>query len=617
MPYIEPTSDFTLQEALLFLNVTHLRTMMAYLSVPKPLPTTKSNMVAVIEERFIKSLRHYWEELNEIQQMAVREVLYESTEGLNFEQFRARYSAMPSGLHCRYSIDKASLPIRLFLYYGDRHQRGPLGLPTDLMKPLKEFAPPPPEVVLTTVDELPKTVARKHVSYLPRDEQSAAGQVELIQRNMERTAMQDLFAVLRLIDGGRISVGSKTLRPSVASLLRIAKELDGGDFFDPAGKKDESGQLIGPVRAFAWPWLVQAGKLAQTKGSKLVLTKAGHAAFGKPAAETLRHLWGRWIMTRILDEFSRIDCIKGQYRGKGKRAMAAVSDRRIVIEEALVHCPVGQWVRFNEFSRFMRAEDYDFSVTRNPWTLYIGEHQYGNLGYSGCHDWHLIQARYLLCLLFEYAATLGLIDIAYTHPEAARTDFTRLWGADNLTFFSRYDGLEYFRLTGLGAYCLNLTETYEPVVSAVESSLRIFPDRRISTEMPLTPDEQLMIETFATVEAQGVWRLDHDKTLAALENGHNGDDLRTFLTARDDQPLPETVEGFLRNVERSAHALREKGMALLIQCTDRSVADRLVADKHTSKLCLRAGETHLVVPTAKEGEFRKAVRKLGYGLPRG
>ena len=52
-----------------------------------------------------------------------------------------------------------------------------------------------------------------------------------------------------------------------------------------------------------------------------------------------------------------------------------------------------------------------------------------------------------------------MIDVAYTHPTGARDDFWGMWGADDLDYLSRYDGLEYFRLTSLGAYCLELANT--------------------------------------------------------------------------------------------------------------------------------------------------------------
>ena len=172
----------------------------------------------------------------------------------------------------------------------------------------------------------------------------------------------------------------------------------------------------------------QAGKLAECRGSKLALTKAGHAALGTPAPQTLRRLWQRWVKNTLLDEFSRIDDIKGQHRGKGRRAMTAASGRRPVIAEALAQCPVGRWVRFDDFSRFMRASGLEFGITRDPWKLYIAEAHYGSLGYAGSHDWDLLEGRYLLCLLFEYAATLGMVDVAFIDPEDARPDFADLWG---------------------------------------------------------------------------------------------------------------------------------------------------------------------------------------------
>ena len=63
---------------------------------------------------------------------------------------------------------------------------------------------------------------------------------------------------------------------------------------------------------------------------------------------------------------------------------------------------------FNDFGRFMQVAGFDFIVNRDPWNLYLAEPGYGSLGYDGSHDWAIIEGRYALCLLFEYAATLGL-----------------------------------------------------------------------------------------------------------------------------------------------------------------------------------------------------------------
>ena len=75
----------------------------------------------------------------------------------------------------------------------------------------------------------------------------------------------------------------------------------------------------------------------------------------------------------------------------------------------------------------MQVEGFDFAVNRDPWNLYLAEPEYGSLGYAGSHDWAIIEGRYALCLLFEYAATLGLIDVAYAEPHGARPDYTHMW----------------------------------------------------------------------------------------------------------------------------------------------------------------------------------------------
>ena len=87
--------------------------------------------------------------------------------------------------------------------------------------------------------------------------------------------------------------------------------------------------------------------------------------------------------------------------------MTAVPGRRAAIADALSECPVGRWVCFDDFGRFMQVEGFDFVVNRDPWNLYLAEPEYGSLGYDGSHDWAIIEGRYALCLLFEYAAHPG------------------------------------------------------------------------------------------------------------------------------------------------------------------------------------------------------------------
>ncbi|WP_274915658.1 hypothetical protein [Streptomyces sp. WZ-12] len=150
------------------------------------------------------------------------------------------------------------------------------------------------------------------------------------------------------------------------------------------------------------------------------------------------------------------------------------------------------------------------------------EAQYGSLGYDGHHDWPVVQGRYALCVLFEYAATLGLVDVRYVAPEGARDDFRHMWGADRLEQFSRYGGLLAVRLNPLGAYAAGRVDEYRPgPAPAVEarSPVRILPNFDVVALDALTPAASLLLDAFAPRSADRVWTLSTASLLKALHTG--------------------------------------------------------------------------------------------------
>ncbi len=104
--------------------------------------------------------------------------------------------------------------------------------------------------------------------------------------------------------------------------------------------------------------------------------------------------------------------------------------------------------------------------------------------------------------------------------------------------------------------------------------------------------------------------------MSALESGHQITELREFLQAHDEQPLPETVEAFLQESERNARQLQECGPAVLIECADAALAKALAQHEKIKPFCLRAGEKHLVVAAVDEEKFRQLLHNLGYCLPK-
>lgn len=618
MPYDADEQHYsTVAEALQRETVDKLKKLVELLKTSER-PTRKGELVALIARHLEgESLRALWSQLDQLQQAAVAEATYAPDGLFHADRFEAKYGGQPSwgSKNNRiYGYGENPSPLRLFIYG--------VVVPDDIKSRLKAFVPEPAKVTLNRIDEVAETFNLKSHRYNPKTKSYEAVEegIPVVRRETERHALQELPTVLRLVEAGKIAVSDKTLRPTAASMQTLAEVLRGGDYYElpdkPAKKREYEEQEIGPIKAFAWPMIVQAAKLAELSGARLSLTKAGRKALSAPPAETLRLAWQRWLKTRILDELRRIDVIKGQ-TGAGKRGLTAVDERRAVIAKALAECPVGSWVSVNEFFRYMQAAEFDFEVTRDPWELYIVEQGYGSLGYDGFHEWRILQGRYALCLLFEYAATLGLIDVAYVPPMGARRDYTNLWGADDLEFFSRYDGLLYFRFTALGAYCLGITDTYTPTPLETRPSLSVLPSLKITvTGERLSPNEMLLLDAYAERVSDVVWHLDQARTMEAIENGHQVSELHEFLQARDEQPLPETVERFLADAEQRARLVQDRGTARLIECRDAELAALIAGDARTKRYCLRAGDRHLVVTLESEAQFRKALRSLGYAIPK-
>jgi hypothetical protein len=392
------------------------------------------------------------------------------------------------------------------------------------------------------------------------DTGSLGGVGEQRIRLTEPEAQLNLRTVPELCAGGELRCSEKTHRPSAATVYTVGSLLAHGDFY-----RDE------PIASFAWPLLVQAGGLAKIEGGRLRLTAKGRTALGKPSAEVIRQLWQRWLTHALIDEFSRIEPIKGQ---RARNVLSAAKTRRQMVAAALANCPADKWISVETRFTTMRRGNMSPTIARNEmalWKLYLVDAQYGSLGYDGFHRWEILEGRYTLAVLFEYAGTLGLLDLDYVHPSGARADFRDNWGGDDLDALSRYDGLQAIRLTALGRYALGLTDTYQPPTDdANTDQLKVLPNLDIVATGALSAGDQLVLSGYAEHTADRVWTVSAASLLTAISPGRDPSDLVTFLAPRTDHELPEALGTLISDVSRRCAQLTDLGHARVIECADRA-----------------------------------------------
>ena len=562
-------------------------------------------------------LRAVFQRLHPLQQTALAETAHASFEGsFDAGRFSAKYGK--EALETVRDLARGSDSLWLLFCGAGR-------IPDDLKARLKAFVPPPQKDRLRTLDRLPDLLyfeqkTGKVREIYPGDPPLIEGEgTPFHVRGTDRAARNNLKAVLILTEQGKIKVGPQTGHPSSAAMKAIARALDGGDWYVPGQELDEDLDdytEIDPIQAFAWPLLLQGAGLANIEAGSLRLTRTGKAALNGDPAGTIRAIWKKWEKTTFFDEFSRVNAIRGQ-NSKGGRHMVSPAYRRPVINAALAGCPPGAWVSVDELGRYMVANDFLFEVTRDLWKLYISEAQYGSLGFDGFAPWSVVQGRYVLAYLFEYAATLGLVDVAYLGPNNVRDDFRRNWGTDDLPYLSRYDGLWYFRVNPLGAYALDLTPRYESVQPEASKSLKVLPNLEIVVvdRAGLSPADDLFLGAFAEKASDAVWRLTPRTLLDAAGKGTPFEDIVNFLSSRSDTPLPGTVTALLEDIGGRAARFTYEGRAHLLACEDPALVALAASDRTLSSLCLAAGERHLCILPGKEKAFAKALADLGYAVP--
>ncbi len=567
-------------------------------------PSKKSDIVPFLTLKMSSEevVRKQYELLDDLEKAAIREAVHNPFGLLDPARFKAKYGKVPD----RWMRGQTTA-IELFF---------PLGwwLPSDLRSMLRNFVPEPEVPAVETVVDLPETVAEAGPDWVYRDGKKQRERVPLRQRLTAATASREFVTMLRLAEAGKLRVSEKTRKPSQATVDTIEPLLSDGDFYQDEDRMEyatSTGQSL-TIRAYAWPCILQAAGLVSLAGGKLELSREGRKALTRPPQVVIRDAWKKWDATKLFDEFDRIE----QVKGKSTARLTAVADRRRSVGCALAKCPPGVWIEVDEFFRFLRALDLDFTLARNEWKLYVCEAQYGSFGYQNSNDWEMLQGRFILAVLFEYAATLGLIDVAYVAPGDGRDDFYGHWGADDSSSFSRYDGLKYIRLNALGVWCLGVAAEYQAEVATSGGSWRVLPNLEIvSGDARPEAADALFLDRIAERTSEAVWRLDRDKILVRVEEGLPLGEIAAFLEKHAQGALPGTVQALVDDMEQRSGRLRDLGTVRMIECSDAETARMLVLDPKLKTLCEPAGKRGIVFRANVEPQVRTQLRKLGYVLP--
>ncbi len=539
-------------------------------------------------------LQAVWSRLNDLEKLALQEGLYNDNGIFNEWRIKTKYGEAPK-MGSRYSWNrnhkqKESLKLSFFFIPTQDLGRSVRAIPDSMQKQLKTFVPKLAEDHPNSLSELPDK--------LP-------DQAQTITR--EQVAFTELQDMQSLLLKKQLKVSEKTKVPSKSLLNKLAKSL--GEYYRQDLSEDAPG--IEHIKSFGWLQLLRSSCFVKCTKGDLKPSKIDMIGSQNGLADIIKQIWQSWVFADDIDEFSRINHIKGQ-KSKGSRYFTSPSLRKLIIQNALKSLELGKWLSFDDFSKHMIIKNNVFEVTSEPGYLYLIDREYGAF-YN--FNWQAIEESYIRCVLVEYAATLGLIDIVLQSPISALDHYRDNWGADELMCLSRYDGLLYIRLTDLGDFVLNKTQTYIALENNEFTTLSVQKEGYIQFAKQPSFAEKQLLNTYANEEKGNLWHLSQEKISIALESQDNLSELSEFISERDEQPfLPQDCERLFKNSEKNKKSLKFNKNVSLFNCKNKTIRDTLLNDKNLKKHCQAVGDSQIIVSANKQDLLIDTARQLGFGL---
>ncbi len=588
------------------INSENLFAMLSALA-ERSIPTRKAARADLLHRIWLEEPGRILDALSDTERLLLADMVHHNRSYPDLRRFRALYDLAyqwPS------LYDRRKNPL-IFCFFG-AEDRGSLELVEGVQEILKKALPPPSSLRIKGYTDLPATGQWRFKPGWSGGTERIENR-ELTSQETEHTALIELKRVLQLVAAGKIKVSDATRYPTAATVKQVGAVLAAPDM-DLArpntscrGASTQDGPE--PVRAFAWPVLIQQCGWARAKKGALELTAEGKRMLTAFDPDAFRKGIATWVENTTFDEMRRVSAVKGQTGRRALRTRVAPPVRRNSIMDVLEILPANQWVEIEEAYRGVLATGGDCQVVHDAYCLYMGDPQYGTLGsYTtalGC--------VYFRQVLGESLATLGLMDIGYAYPHGLHPELRDSWGTDGEAYTCRYDGLKFIRLTPLGRFCVGMKNTYTPPSFGNQSVLTVLPNLEVVITDPATfsAADAVQVSSFAGKVSDAVWRLDRRHVLDALEKGDTAEHILDVLTALARNEMPDTVRRFIEETATRAAAAVKREEATLIHFVDEHTAALVMSDSSAGKAALcRHGNT-VVVPVKRIRAFSTALKKMG------
>lgn len=232
---------------------------------------------------------------------------------------------------------------------------------------------------------------------------------------------------------------------------------------------------------------------------------------------------------------------------------------------------------------------------------------YGNYKekkYAGFNENMIANYPFIKGSVFLFAS-FGLLEIAY--KDVNTKEFSK-------TFFSGYDGLQYFRLTALGAYVLGLSTSYEPAQALQQNKLRFSEDGLMILAEGDMGVLDIMLSNYAEKAGVNRFKVTPNHFLKDCRSRKDVDLKIQLFKKTIAAKLPVYWEHQFMTWQLNAlKVVVDKTIQVFKIPPDAKELQRLIAqDAELKVLILKAEQFHMLVASNHVGAFKNKMKELGY-----
>lgn len=208
---------------------------------------------------------------------------------------------------------------------------------------------------------------------------------------------------------------------------------------------------------------------------------------------------------------------------------------------------------------------------------------------------------------FFLLGTLGIFELYYNMPD----EDSYLYLKNG--YLSKYDGLQYIRLTKLGEYVLGKRESYEFKKVTEESEILLDEEHLIITLLGDAPTKTMFLERIGQKIASNKYKVTKESFLRNLEENSSLQERIEEFHSKIPNPKPQIWIDFLEELAVKSRAIIWKPEYRVLKLKeDKELISIVSKDKRFQEFILQGEDYHIFVKEENMGALSKLFKEYGY-----